>query len=437
MKASKYNHRSTEPIYKIYYIEEGVHKFYGYITYGDINKATHKYARADYDTFQIELLNRDIFYNIAQLKSQYDVLLEYLLYKEGEIGDSTGLTSKYNPIHFVAQHKVSKGYDDNGRYTEQYLIGAACWEGYKEARTIVEHNVEYTYSEIPVDDSGEQNYPYNFNHLQYPANDLYGNECRYLGEILQDLYLRNMGVAVNTTTTLPVPYHRIKGSPHSEYDPTPARTPQSYGGLIINGELTSPTYYITYVKKSIAEFKYDYYNWLESNGIYDTFRTHYKIIDGLGVIVQNKSGELVIDARTDKDLPVKYSIEYNDFTHINNVLIESQNDDFYETQRTRMLPQHSMRFEAIDQAAGDQEDSQEMITNADKVLGENAVKVDVVLDLDFVEKKYLKDFTTGDIVTLRYMKEELLNGKYVIEEIEEVIAEGTIDYAITSFKKID
>lgn len=411
---SVYSFLPTDFCYKVHEYNDISKKweFLRFIQFGDILNSQINIKFIEENTSTINLKNENVFLEIYEKSKKTQLLFERLIYNETD--ENTGINSQFNQFLFLlsAKYIKTKLSDDNDNDSEQFTLFLTDFKGFVEKRKIVEHTKFY--SSIPIDpESGDPQEPDDFNKVKYnlPWED-----------IVVDIYSRN----------IQFPVARVKGKTPYFDD---SRKVKGFGSLVINNS-NFPNYSIMQEKVSILDFKIDAYNYFNSINLFEVYKVEMKLINGLIKVVYNPKKNLEIDNIFSKDTFSAYTYNINNENYFNDIIVESDETDFDYKHATNLKNNDITSFEIIESGKNDEENPNNLQTIATSKLEENRTKLETILEIEFKEKIFLKDFTAGDFVNMSNFA-NFINGNYIIKEIEEMIEEDYITYTISDMEKID
>ena len=416
-------------VYK-YKFAQDFYEFFEFIKFSDLINSELNLNYIDVDTATLTFKNREFAEDIVKNEATY--IFERIIYNENELDFSA---NKFNPIFFLDDFNLVDTFDNQNSY-QFFLID---WKGYVENRVIIEHNVEYNgFLELPVDPgSGEYYFPDDFNKIKYPNLNHFGDSVNSFEEIMIDIYQKNIGYLGSDLDGLP--YFRNKGLPHN-YG-SDVRRVNGFSGLIIDNK-NFPNYEILSEKKSILDFKKDFFNFSQGQNIEDVYQV-------FGFLEENTPNEftlkiryfvpenLTIDNLNSKDKPVAISFFSNFPEFRNDILIEDSNENFFSVTAVNNESQFINNPEILEKAESDEGNVYPLEKKANEAIEKYRLRLLNTLEIEFQEKIFLKDILTGQKVELLNFDEKI-NGIYQIRGISEIWSndDNYVSYTINNQEKI-
>lgn len=409
----------NEELFRVYLVDRNGQSFYKTLVPSAILNSTITMNHIDANELTLSMADRESFLELYNLSLDNTIVFERLHYSRNEMeeGGGTESDSNYNSVFYATQFTLS----EDAEYNNQYTIFALDWKGFVENRRIMSHNVFYNLADLPVDpDSGDVTYPDDFNKIKYSNN--------FVTQI-KEIYNDN----------LIDPYYLRKGA-----EPTRGAVGRSFTGyddleLIVNGTLTA--YNTLQEKKSILEYKQKFYETSFDNFNFNVLRVDNYIYnngtDYSNSIVYNPQTTHVIDHLQSLDKVDAFTLDIDSTEYINYAFVESDGDDFDSASANGRKQKDPTLFEYIGSSSNDDGDTSSIQSNALENLNANREMITRTAEVFFNAKQYFRDIKVGDIIKFENFPIDLINGRFIIAQLSELMEGKIKTYSIDSMEYLE
>lgn len=409
----------NEELFRVYALNNSTQNFVRTIVPRDLLDSTITMQHIEANNLTLNMSDREKFLELYNLSLNYTIVFERLIYSRDEMSENGGTTpeSYYNEVFYGVKFTLS----EDAEYNNAYTITAIDWKGFVEDRKIMSHNVFYSPADLPVDpDTGDYIFPDDFNKIKYSNNFV---------DQIKEIYMDNL---IN-------PYTFRKG-----IEPPRTGTSRKFVGyddlaLIVNGTLTA--YNTLQEKKSILEYKTKFYETAFDNFNYNVLRVdnyiYYNGSDYSNSIVYNPQTTHIIDYEQSLDKIDAFTLDIDGTEYLNYAYVESDGDDFdFDAVSGRKTKDPSI-FEYYGTSQNNDGDTSSIESNAIENLNASREMVTRTAEVFFNQKEYFRDIKIGDIVKFENFPTDLLNGRFIITQLTELMDGKTKTYSIDSMEFLE
>lgn len=372
----------------------------------------------------VKLKNYELFEELLNIYNESGLVFERVIHKEANYQEN-----KFNKIFFI--NKI------NFKSSEfNYEITGLDWKHF-ESKKIVNHNVFFNNLTLPVDEDGDKYFPEEFNK--------YRNNTQNQTNLIKDILKRS----------ILEPFYNVKGNdPREIYTATNGINLFSkfywLNDIIVEDYGISNDKIYTFLKEkaSVTGFKSDIYNFYGINN-FCVHRVESELSNDNLTLFYKKNNNIIIDNFYNEDKLIDFTFEIDDQNLVNESFSESSSDDFLGAQYSNNSLQNTNSFqnikigrlgtgEPLSVSIAEENNSDWfnfLNSKNEELINSNITKKSYSLEIEFRDKYFLKDFDVCDIIELVNF-EEIINGRYLIKSISEIIEDNYITYAIEDMQKL-